>query len=50
MLAGKSEDVKRRIKEECDEVHQEAMAAYEEKEDGLPSVDAEIQQEYVRFL
>ncbi|KAJ6629629.1 hypothetical protein B0H10DRAFT_2208589 [Mycena sp. CBHHK59/15] len=44
MLAEEPEDVRERVKVECDEAHAEEMAVYEEGGEGLPSVDPEVQQ------
>jgi hypothetical protein len=45
MLAAEPEEVRERLKMECDNAHAEELAAYEEEGQGLPSVEEEIQAE-----
>ncbi|KAF8184375.1 hypothetical protein K438DRAFT_1766448 [Mycena galopus ATCC 62051] len=45
MLAAESDDVKTRVKEECDAEHELEMEAYKDSEEGMPSPDADVQRE-----
>ncbi|KAJ7029944.1 hypothetical protein C8F04DRAFT_1264286 [Mycena alexandri] len=50
MLFEESEEVQLRIKRECDEAHAEDVAEYNASQEGLPSVDPEVQQLYISFF
>ncbi|KAJ7241842.1 hypothetical protein C8J57DRAFT_1526638 [Mycena rebaudengoi] len=45
MLEAEPEDVKKRLKEEADVEHEDALARHQEEDEGMPSVDPAVQEE-----
>jgi hypothetical protein len=45
MLEEEPQEVKQRLKQECDDAHAEELEDYKNSEEGLPSVDPEVQAE-----